>query len=388
MRPERQPGLAVAAEFKRRFGSTPRLFRAPGRVNIIGEHTDYNLGFVLPVAISRFTYAAIHPRNDTRLRVASLNAPDAAEADLGSLAPHRHWSDYVFGVAQKLRDTGFCLHGADLLVSTEIPVGAGLSSSAAIEIASALALLSTADQRLSAEHLAALAQSAENEFVGMKCGIMDQSISILGREGFALLLDCRSLQGQLVALPEKYSVVICNTGVKHELAASEYNQRRSECEEGVRLLRRVLPGISSLRDVDSAALLTHAGLLPPAILRRCRHVVYENERVLDTRGALEHREMRRVSELLAASHASLRDDYEVSCPELDTMVAVAAAAPGFAGGRMTGGGFGGCTVNFVRSDQAEAFRQNVLAGYARRCPQRHGEAYVVDSANGGEEILT
>jgi galactokinase len=318
--------------------------------------------------------------------VGSLNVAGAAETELGHLAARRDWSDYVVGVAAMLEAEGVPLRGADLLVSTEIPLGAGLSSSAALEVASALAFLSITDQRLAPDSLAKLAQKAENDFVGMKCGIMDQAISVMGRKQHALLLDCHSLETQLVPLPSGYSLVICNTGVKHELAASEYNQRRAECEEAVRLLRRALPGISSLRDLDCAALNAHAGLMPARLLRRCRHVVSENERVLAARDALERGDIANVAQLLAASHASLRDDYEVSCPELDSMVEIAEQAPGFAGGRMTGGGFGGCTVNFVQSAHASSFRDYVLTEYKRKWPQLEADAYVVQSANGGQEI--
>jgi galactokinase len=384
---ESNSAAVVAHKFRAIYGEQPRVFRAPGRVNIIGEHTDYNQGFVLPVAISRFTYAAIRPRGDRRLRVASLNYPDKAETTLDQLRPRRHWSDYVFGIAAMLTSSGYEISGADLLVSTDIPIGAGLSSSAAVEVSTALAFASLMPRRPDAAELALVAQKAESEFVGMKCGIMDQFIGTFGKRGNALRLDCRSLEWQLVPLPPGYAIVVCNTGVKHELAASEYNQRRAECEEGVKLLQRCQPEIRSVRDITAETLDMHVADLPEPVLRRCRHVVSENARVLEAQAALTRGDMGRVRSLLAQSHASLRDQYEVSCPELDSMVEIAAEAPGFASGRMTGGGFGGCTVNFVEAAAAEEFRPFVLERYAARWPQRHGEAYVVESADGGCELV-
>jgi galactokinase len=381
---ERQGALAAA--FERLYGKRPRLFRAPGRVNLIGEHTDYNDGFVMPVAISRATWLAAAPRDDDRLRISSEDLKGDAEYDIGRITRRGHWSDYAAGVAATLLRRGIALGGADLLVKTEVPIGAGLSSSAALEIATGLALLGLAGRndypRL---ELAKAALEAEKEFAGMQCGIMDQFISAMGRRDHVLLLDCRSLIADPVPLPEKYELAICNTGVKHALAGSEYNQRRAECERGTELLREYYPEIRALRDVSESDFEKVAGALPEIIRRRCRHVITENGRVHATRRALAEGDMSAVRMLMAASHESLRRDYQVSCAELDSMVEIATHAPGFAGGRMTGGGFGGCTVNFVEAGRGDVFGAFVLKEYRRRWPDLNSDVYLVESADGASE---
>ena len=376
----------IVHAFREKFGRAPRLFRAPGRVNLIGEHTDYNDGFVMPVAISRFTYAAVAPRADRKLTLASLDFEGSITADLDQLQPVGNWADYVLGVAAALEAEGSRLSGADLLVSTEVPIGAGLSSSAALETVAGLAMSSLAgNDRPDRVRLALAGQKAEHTFVGMMCGIMDQFISALGQTGHALLIDCRSLEWERVHIPEGCVLGICNTGVKHELASSEYNQRRQECEEGVRILRTQLPSVTSLRDVSLTEFERHAHLLPDAVLRRCRHVISENQRVLDAREAMRHNDFTRLWELLAESHISLRDDFEVSCPELDTMVEISASAPGFIAGRMTGGGFGGCTVNLVETSQAERFARYMVEHYKQHYAWP-AEVYLAQSADGAQEL--
>lgn len=373
--------------FEALYGRTPRIFRAPGRVNLIGEHTDYNDGFVLPAAIDFSTWVALSPRSDRRLVLRSENFAGSAEYDLDS-SDHRRrreWSDYVYGVALTLEQAGKPLRGADVLVAGKIPIGAGLSSSAAIEVATGFALLENSGRPFDRVELAKLCQRAENEFVGVRSGIMDQFISCFGRAGHALLLDCRSLEYRPVPLPEGLSLVICNTMVKHELASGEYNQRRSECETGVCLLARSLTHIRALRDVTPADLETYGANLPPVIFRRCRHVLSENRRVLESVQALKSGDLDGVGRLMAESHRSLRDDYEVSCRELDLMVEVAAQAPGVIGARMTGGGFGGCTINLVRREQVDNFKRMVAAGYRRRTGL-DPEIYVSGAAEGVKEI--
>jgi galactokinase len=373
--------------FESLYGHSPRMFRAPGRVNLIGEHTDYNDGFVLPAAIDFYTRVALRLRPDRVLALQSENFPGIAEYDLDSTNNHRRhdWSDYVYGVALMVERAGWRLTGADVLISGEIPIGAGLSSSAAIEVATAYALLESAGQPVERAGLARLCQRVENEFVGVRSGIMDQFISCFGRAGHALLLDCRSLEHRMVPLPESESLVICNTMVKHELANGEYNQRRSECETGVSILAEHLPHIHALRDVTLAELNAYGSSLPPVVFRRCRHVVSENERVLKAVAAFEARNLEAIADLMAASHRSLRDDYEVSCAELDLMVELAARAPGVLGARMTGGGFGGCTVNLVRRECVESFRSAVAEGYERQTG-REPEIYVSGAAEGAGEI--
>jgi galactokinase len=347
--------IAKASDWLHKFhllhGDSAQVFRAPGRVNLIGEHTDYNDGFVMPAAIDFYTWIAVAPRDDRKLVVNSTNFPDSIEVDLqaGKPSPRNHWTDYVVGVAVMLERAGHRLRGANLLAHGEVPIGAGLSSSAAIEVASALALLSVSGLGMKRADLAELCKRAENEFVGARCGIMDQFISCCGRAEHALLLDCRSLDYRLLPLPHEVSLVICNTMVKHELASGEYNARRAECEEGVRRLSCFLPHVRALRDVSLSDLERYAASLPATIYKRCRHVVTENERVTDAARSLERGDLPAFGKLTHDSHRSLRDDYQVSCSQLDLLVDLAGESPGVLGARMTGGGFGGCTINLVRT---------------------------------------
>jgi len=347
------------------FGGSPKLFRAPGRVNLIGEHTDYNDGFVMPAAIDFSCFTAVGPRSDRKLVFHSGNLAQSFEVDLsrGPLRSSKSWSDYPLGVAAALQEAGVELPGANILIASDIPLGVGLSSSAAIEVSTALALLHLAGHAIKPIQLARLCQRAENDFVGARCGIMDQFICLHGQSSHALKLDCRSLEFEALPLPTSVRLVICNTGVKHKLASGEYNRRRAECEEAVRRLSPVLPGIAALRDVSLAQLAQHRGLLSGTVYRRALHVVAENSRVVSAAQALLAGELFSFGRLMAQSHASLRDLYEVSCTELDRMVEIANAQPGLYGARMTGGGFGGCTINLVGSQQVDAFVSCVAAAY-------------------------
>jgi len=380
----------IETGFQVRFSGIPRCFRAPGRVNLIGEHTDYNEGFVFPMALDFATTVAVGPRADRQVRVWSESIQELFAFSLDRNEVKRnHWSDYIAGVARMLELEGFRLPGADLYVESTVPVGAGLSSSAALEISSALALLSTVagGPELAGRDLARLGQRAENRFVGMNCGIMDQFVSVHGRENHALLLDCRSLDFRHVPLPaDQAQVVVCNTMLKHELGASAYNQRRTECEEGVRLLGRVFPGIRALRDLSPAQFAQAEAALPEIVRKRCRHVILENQRVLDSLAALEAGDVPCFGVLMNASHESLRLDYEVSCRELDLMVESARELPGCLGARMTGGGFGGCTVNLVRVSQTEAFCREIAAAYRARTGIEP-RVYVSRPARGAHEML-
>jgi galactokinase len=358
---------SIADEFRARFGANPRVYRAPGRVNLIGEHTDYNEGFVMPVAVDFYCWVAISPTEDQKLVICSDGFPDAAEVELNrsEIRPSKTWSDYPVGVALQLKQAGIPLRGANMLIHGEVPMGAGLSSSAAIEVATALALAEQTGHFPDRVQLARLCQKAENEFVGARVGIMDQFISLHGRKNHALLLDCRSLHFELVAIPECVRLVICNTMVKHDLVSGGYNQRRAECEEAVRRLREVEPGIRSLRDVTPELLERHRGLLPEITYKRALHVVKENERVLDAAEALRTGDVERFGKRMAESHRSLRDLYEVSCAELDLMVDQANRQEGVYGARMTGGGFGGSTINLVKSRFADSFAENVARSYEK-----------------------
>ena len=348
----------------------PRLFFAPGRVNLIGEHTDYNEGFVLPLALTRGTIAAGLPRTDRTFRVVSCNLDGAMETfslDAPRPTARKGWIDYVEGVARALESRGVRLTGADLALDSDVPTGAGLSSSAALELAVALALSSlSGSPDIDRKTLALAGQQAEHESVGMQCGIMDQYIAALGQVDHALLIDCRTLEAR--AIPARLAgavILVTDSGVKHELAGSAYNDRRRDCEDSVKLLAPHIPGIRALRDVSVKRFAELEPLLPEQLRRRARHVVGENARTLAAAEALAAANLPELGRLMNASHASLRDDYEVSCEEVDVLVHAAQACPGVYGSRMTGGGFGGCTVSVVEQSALAAAQERIAAEYQR-----------------------
>ena len=365
-----------------------RVFRAPGRVNLIGEHTDYNEGFVMPGATAFEHRVAVACNGSQVLTVHSLQEQKSFSFSLDDADPKpRHdWTDYVRGVQIQLTRSGYRFPGADFLIDGHVPMGAGLSSSAALEVASALALLHTCGRTMDAADLAKLCQRAENEFVGARCGIMDQFSSINGRSGHAIMLDCRSLQASYVPLPANVALVICNTMVRHSIAAGEYNQRRAECERCVEYFRSQREGIASLRDVTEHDLQQYGSSLPDTLLRRARHVVTENARVVAAARAFESHDLNSVGKLMYQSHASLRDDYEVSCPELNVMVDLASAIPGTYGSRMTGGGFGGCTVTLVERTAVDQFTAQVKSGYERATGIRP-DIFVTTLADGAGPLI-
>lgn len=374
--------------FRELYHAEPRFFRAPGRVNLIGEHTDYNDGFVLPVAIERETVVALRARPDRTVRVHSLNLNQSREFDLDQPGPPRRldWLDYIEGVAQALLSRGARLSGADLAILSDVPEGAGLSSSAALEISTGLALLAAGGDELERVSLALAGQQAEHTYVGTMCGIMDQYIAALGRAGHALLIDCRTLEPTHIPVDtSRTAIAICDSRVKHELASSEYNQRRAECERAVEVLGEFLPGIRALRDVSVEDFERYAERLPEPIKRRARHVVTENERTLRAAQALGAGDLTEMGRLMAASHKSLRDDYEVSCAELDILVDVASAISGVRGSRMTGGGFGGCTVNLVDREALSNFHEIVAHKY-RQSTGLEPHIYTSAAAEGASEI--
>jgi len=391
----RPPGALVdlkelRAEFVRQFNSTPRVFSAPGRVNLIGEHTDYNEGFVLPMAIDRRTYVAIAKRNDRRVSARSLVLKEDGEFDLDdrSRASESKWLRYVAGVAWTLIEQGFELAGADLLIDADVPIGGGLSSSAALEVAAGKALTGIADVTIEKVALALAAQQAETVFVGARVGNMDQLTAVLGRKEHALLIDCRSLEAKQISLENlNAAIVVCNTNVKHDLASSAYNERRAECERGVEHLRRKLPHIRSLRDVTLGAFLQYESEVPEPLRRRCRHVVTENDRTLKAADALQFGDLETLGNLMKASHESLRDDYEVSAPELDAMVEIAWRHEAVIGARMTGGGFGGCTINVVRPAAVDDFSRFMRNEY-RAATNIEPDIWAVKADEGArEEVL-
>ena len=377
---------SLAERFKKAHGMFPRVFRAPGRVNLIGEHTDYNEGFVMPVAIDFSTWVAVGGRSDSVLHAESLQFMETAEWPLDRLSgpPRKHWSDYLRGVAAVLRASSYRLSGANLMIHGQVPLGAGLSSSAALEVSTALALISIVNRTVPKLELAQLCQRAEHEYAGTRCGIMDQFIATFGESGHALMLDCRSMEHKLLPIPETVRLVICNSMVKHELATGEYNRRRSDCETGVRILRQYLPSVRALRDISLPDLEIHRHALPEVVYRRCRHVITENQRVLDAAEALRSGELVRFGQLMYASHKSLREDYEVSCEELDLLVALAQEHEEVYGARMTGGGFGGCTINVVRADAAGQFKDDLAKRYAEKSGMTP-EVYVCSAGDGAGE---
>ncbi len=345
------------------------VLRAPGRVNLIGEHTDYNEGFVLPAAIDREVWVALRPTGDDRVEVTSVELGETRSFAFDGLRPRAErdgpggWIDYVAGTAWAMREAGLPLRGFRGVLDSTVPVGAGLSSSAALELAASWALHDPAAARPAPAVMARICQRAENAYVGVSCGIMDQFASAAGVADHALLLDCRSLEVRIAALPAGAVLVICDTGSRHRLGASAYNERRSECEEGVRIIAEREPGVRALRDVDEAMLEAQRSRLPERVAARCEHIVREDARVGRAVTALAAGDLDEVGRLFAASHASLRDLYEVSSPALDAMVEIAAEVPGVFASRMTGAGFGGCTVNIVREDAVGALHAAVLARY-------------------------
>jgi galactokinase len=377
----------LLSQFRELFGAPSLGYRAPGRVNLIGEHTDYNAGFVLPAAIGFWCWVAASPREDGKLVIHSKNFHETVEVLLSGnhLRPLRKWSDYPLGVASVLQQSGYRLRGANIYIQSDIPLGAGLSSSAALEVGVACALLDLSGYELERIKVAMLCQRAENEFVGARVGIMDQFVCCNAQAGHVLLLDCRSLEYRAVSFPEGVQLVVCNTMVRHEHGDGEYNLRRRECEEGVQKLSTVLPGIQALRDVTMRDLENHRKLLSDTVYRRCRHVISENERVPKAAAALESGDLAGVGKLMAESHRSLRNDYEVSCRELDLMVDLAARQGGVYGARMTGGGFGGCTVNLVDRAATVEFKRQIAEEYSA-ATGRHPDVFVCDTSEGVERV--
>jgi galactokinase len=348
------------------FGSVEglRVFRAPGRVNLIGEHTDYNLGFVLPMALDMATRVATAPSRDGKLRLYSDLHHEMREFDAArilELDRAGHWSDYPIGVAQGVVRAGFAIEPANLVIQSTVPEGSGLSSSAALEVSSALAFLN--GRTMPPLDLARLCQRAEGQFVGMPCGIMDQYVSIFGRDHAAVEIDCRSLEHRYVNLPDGVSFIAVNTMVKHALGATAYRERVQECAAAVEQIKTRYPAVASLRDASPEQFAAVEHLLPPVIARRARHVVTEDDRVNRFVPASEQGDLALMGRLLVESHRSLQHDYEVSCAELDFLVETALGIDGVYGSRMTGGGFGGCTVTMLRQDAADSFRQIIAQAY-------------------------
>ncbi|MBK6995055.1 MAG: galactokinase [Lewinellaceae bacterium] len=364
---------SIIQAFLRKFGETPAIIvRAPGRINLIGEHTDYNEGFVLPAAIDRAVWFAVSPKDDQGLHFQALDLGAAFQTNLKNLEKSPlGWPNYLLGCFSELLRDGHQIGGANVVFSGDIPVGAGLSSSAAVESGMLFALNELYQLSLSRPDLARLAQRSENNFVGMNCGIMDMFASLMGREGCALKLDCRSLQHEYIPLNvQDTAILLCDTGVKHQLVDSAYNTRRQECEEGVRHLQRIYPNVHSLRDVDINMLHSEKNHLREVVFQRCKYVVEENGRVESACKALKEKGLPAIGSLLYASHEGLKNEYQVSCPELDFLVDHTPDSLNFFGARMVGGGFGGCTINLLKKDAVEGFQTYIARKYREKWGRR------------------
>lgn len=364
------------------------VVQAPGRVNLIGEHTDYNGGFVLPMAIDRKIVIATGKRTDRCVSLYAENFSERVEFSLPEIKREKRytWANYVKAVMNVLSARGYELHGVNMVIAGDIPLGSGLSSSAALEVATALALQAINNFVVPPLEMIKICQQAENEFVGARCGIMDQFISRLAKKDTAIFLDCLNEEYEYVPLStDEFRVVLCNTGVHRRLAQSEYNRRCKECEEAVVIMRQRLPDIHFLRDVPSTEYQGLRASLPPVLQKRVDHVICENKRTLEAADSLRKREMAVFGKLMYQSHESLRDNYEVSCPELDYLVGISRRIKGVVGARMTGGGFGGCTVNLVRESTIEEFQRVVKEKYFARTGI-HAEIYVCKAEAGASLV--
>lgn len=357
----------IKQAFERNNNCAYEMYSAPGRINIIGEHTDYNEGFVLPAAIDKRIYLAIAARNDTVVEIISTDYDEKVTFDIEDDRPFLpHWAVYPFGVVKELHAAGGILKGFNAVFGGDIPKGAGMSSSAAIESAFACAINSIFSLEMDKLSLAKIGQKAEHNFAGVRCGIMDQFASFFGKKDHVIRLDCRTLEHDFFPLALKgYELVLADTRVKHSLAASEYNTRRQQCEEGVRIIRKRHTHVHSLRDVSKQIMHQHQKALNKDVFNRCNFVVNENARVLQSCAALEAGDFQKLGKLMYESHEGLRHDYEVSCEELNILVDTAKKIQGVAGARMMGGGFGGCTLNLIQKKDVETFnRQCSKAFYA------------------------
>ena len=358
--------VPVLARFRREFGEPAVVVRSPGRVNLIGEHTDYNHGFVLPAAVDRGIAMALKARSDRRYVLHALDLDRRLEGDLGELAPHpERWPNYLLGVLDQLQKAGKPLGGFELVYGGDLPMGAGMSSSAALECGLAFAINELYGLGLDRLTMAKLSQAAEHSFVGVKCGIMDQMASLLSQKDHVMMLDCQDLSCRFVPFHSPVKIFLCDTQVARALAESGYNQRRSQCEAGVALLRKYAPAVHSLRDVSLELLDSHRSEFDPIVYRRCRYVIEENLRVIAACKALERDDLKTLGRLMNQSHQGLSKAYEVSCPELDMLAEAAAALPGVLGARMMGAGFGGCTINLVEAGAEDAFVQGMAPAFAK-----------------------
>ncbi len=377
----------VYTKFTKLFNEQPHLVRSPGRVNLIGEHTDYNMGFVLPAAIDKAIYFAITPRSDEKCMLHALDLNDSVDFHISNYEPSKkQWPNYLIGVVDQLKRAGHNIKGFNCVFGGDIPIGAGLSSSAALEAGLAFALNHIFNLGIDKLSLVKLAQKSENEFVGVQCGIMDQFINIFGKDENVLRIDCRSLAYEYFPFDFKnVSIILFDTKVSHSLASSEYNKRRSECTEGVEQIKEKFPEVTSLRDVSIEMLEKFKNELTSVIFNRCKYVVEENDRLHNACRALSNHDLKSFGSLMFQTHLGLSKEYEVSCEELDYLVELTKEIPQVYGSRMMGGGFGGCTINLVDNDAVEEISDMIL----KKCKTKFGgdgEVYMIKISNGTEII--
>ncbi|MGK7390325.1 MAG: galactokinase [Candidatus Cyclobacteriaceae bacterium M2_1C_046] len=380
----------IRKEFEKQFDKIPMLFRSPGRINLIGEHTDYNDGFVLPAAIDKEIIMAITKNDSARYRLFSLEYNKLLEIDLDLLSPVQDkddlWANYILGVVDQLKAAGYNINGFDCVFGGNIPIGAGMSSSAALECCTAYALSELFDLNISKTNIALFAQKAEHNYAGVQCGIMDQYASVMGKKNHAIRLDCRSLDFGYFPLEFKeYQIILCDTNVKHSLANSKYNTRRKECEEGVAMLKQKFTEISSLRDATFDMVEQVKGDMTPEVYKRCRYIVEENDRVVAGSEFLKQGDIEAFGEKMYKSHQGLSVLYEVSCPELDFLVDLTLHNDNIVGARMMGGGFGGCTINIIKRNEKEVFINEAKASYKAKF-NRELTTYEVEIMDGTSKI--
>ena len=357
----------VLQDFKKNFGGEPIIVRSPGRVNIIGEHTDYNNGFVLPAAIDKAIYVAVSPRNDEQIKLYSGEFDKSFDTSLTKLKPTKEgWPNYILGVADQLMKRGYAIKGFNLAIDGDVPIGSGLSSSAAVECATAFALNEIFKLGISKKDLAFIGQKAEHTFAGVMCGIMDQFASVFGKKDHVIKLDCQSLDYEYVPLKlEGYKILLLNTNVKHSLASSEYNTRRAQCEQGVAWIKERHPEVNSLRDVDMEMLHKYVEPKDALIYKRCKYVVEEKERLLTGCEDLKKGDLKSLGRKMFQTHDGLSKEYEVSCKELDFLVDAVRNNPDIVGARMMGGGFGGCTINIVKEEAIDPLVKSIGESYEK-----------------------